>query len=464
MNLQNRLTLIFVLLTALLQLLVFVFIYHFAYKYTEKEFYLRLRQRATIAAQTFLEEDEVSIDIYENIRNIHLQTLPEEKEFIFQVDSITHPITPVADNSLPAGFIERVKEQEYAEMRIGETFYTGMYYHDNEGDFIVALSADDHYGMGKLENLRKILTSCFLVSLLLTWILGRYFARQALFPISRIIDKVNDISATNLNLRLDEGKNSDEITELAVTFNNMLDRLETSFELQSNFVNNASHELRNPLTAILGQVEVALYRERPVAEYIALLRNIESEAVRLDTLVNGLLRLAQTDFDNKGLLTDSIRLDEVLVDIKKSMDNAYPDNKICLDFDALPVDEHELEVMGSGRLLEVALHNIVDNACKFSENKKVNLRLFSYKESLRIIISDQGIGIPPEELKNIYQPFFRATNARGIEGFGFGLPLSNRIIKMHHGQLRVTSQVGKGTIVKIVLPIIKRSSPRALTF
>lgn len=451
MKLRNKLTLVFVLLTGLLQLLVFLLIYHFADKYTENEFYLRLRQRATIAAQAFLGADEMSMDIYEEIRTIHLQTLPEEREVIYPVgDSTRLPAIPA--DSLPENFIRETIADGYAEGQKGQTFYTGLFYHDNEGDFIVVLSARDLYGKGKLKNLRKILIIGFLVSLIITWLLGRYLAMQALSPISRIVHKVKTISATNLHLRLDESNNKDELAELTATFNSMLDRLETSFELQSNFVNNASHELRNPLTAILGQIEVALHKQRPTSTYIELLKGIESEALRLDTLVNGLLRLAQTDYDNKGLPVTPIRVDEVLLEIKQGMDTANPANQIHLDFEELPDDESHLIVLGSRRLLEVALHNILDNACKFSDNQKVQLRLLTYEDTLHIIISDQGIGIPSEELKNIYEPFYRGSNARGIEGFGFGLPLAYRIIKMHHGHLRVTSQVGKGTLVKIILP------------
>ncbi len=461
MKLRNKLTLVFVLLTAMLQLLAFFLIFHFARQYTEKEFYLRLHQRATIAAQTFLEEDEMNIDIYEEIRNIHLQTLPGEKEVIYPFDMQDNPLDPKIERKLPEGFIEKIIRNEYAETKVGDTYYTGLFYHDNEGDFIVVLSARDLYGVGKLVNLRKILVICFFVSLIITWLLGRYLALHALSPISKIVHQVNAISATNLHLRLDEGKSNDEISELAVTFNNMLDRLETSFELQSNFVNNASHELRNPLTAILGQIEVALNKERPAASYISLLKGIESEALRLDTLVNGLLRLAQTDYDNKGLLVTPIRVDEVLVEIKKGINTANPENQIHLDFKDLPENECGLIVMGNRQLLEVAFHNILDNACKFSDNQEVKVRLLANADHLHILISDKGIGIPPNELKSIYEPFFRGSNARGIEGFGFGLPLAYRIVKMHHGQLRVTSQVGKGTIVKIIIPNQEKATKKS---
>lgn len=454
MKLRNKITLVFVLLTSLLQLFVSLLIYHFAQKYTESEFYLRLRQRATIAAQTYLAEDEMDIDIYEKVRTIHLQTLPDEKEMFYPVAAHDWK----NDAHLPESFFLRALKHQSAEIKIDDFYYTGLFYHDNEGDFIVVLAARDLYGNGKLDNLRDTLLASFLFSFALTWILGRYVAKQALSPISRIIKKVNTIEATNLHSRLEVSGKNDELSQLAKTFNSMLDRLEASFELQTNFVNNASHELRNPLTAILGQVEVALNKERSGKEYQEILQGIEAEAGRLDLLVNGLLRLAQADAGNQGLMVVPIRLDEVILDIKRNMDETNPRNKVHLDFDTLPVEESLLVVMGSQRLLEVALYNILDNACKFSENKRVSLRIVASTEEVKVVITDEGIGIPEHELKNIYEPFFRGSNARGIDGFGFGLPLAYRIIKMHHGELRVTSQEGKGTMVKISFP--KKALPK----
>ncbi len=271
-------------------------------------------------------------------------------------------------------------------------------------------------------------------------------------PISKIIKEVNSIRAENLSFRLGTANGYDELGQLAKTFNNMLDRLQISFDLQSNFINNASHELRNPLTAILGQTEIALNKLRSKEDYLSILKNIELEASRLDFLVNGLLKLAKTDFDSKGIIIEPIRLDELILDIKKNIDTSIPENQIELDFEELPANENAITLLGSESLLKVAFGNILENACKFSDNKKVCIKVFSDTSSILLTIRDEGVGIPESELKNIHEPFFRASNVRGIEGFGFGLPLAYRIIKMHSGEIRVLSQIDKGTLVKIKLP------------
>ncbi len=452
MQLRTKITSIFIVLTSLFLTGIFILIYYNSKKYTESEFYLRLTQRATIAAQAYLEGDDLNVDIYDDIRIRHLQTLPNEKEVIYPVDAkLKRPIKEL-DKTLPSSFFQKIFTEEYAELKQGDYYYTGLLYHDSKGDFIVVLSATDLYGFGKLDNLRNTLITAFFISILFIFILGRYYAQQALSPISKIIKDVNLIRAENLSQRLNASNGNDELGQLAKTFNNMLDRLQISFDLQSNFVNNASHELRNPLTAILGQTEIALNKSRSKEEYHSILKNIDLEASRLDFLVNGLLKLAQTDFDSKGFLIEPIRLDEMVLHIKKNIDVSIPNNKIELNFEELPESEEAITLMGSESLLNLALSNIMENACKFSNNKSVTVKILSETDTILLIVKDKGVGIPQDELKNIYEPFFRASNVRDIEGFGFGLPLAYRIIKMHSGKINVVSQIDKGTIVKIRLP------------
>ncbi|WP_084668410.1 HAMP domain-containing sensor histidine kinase [Arenibacter nanhaiticus] len=452
MKLRTKISSIFIGLMSLFLSVIFILIYFVSKGDTESEFYLRLSKRATIAAQAYLDANELNIDIYNDIRIRHLMTLPNEKEFIYPVDTERKLVLGKFDKSLPARFYENIFNEEYAELKIDDYYYVGLLYYDKEGDFIVVLSATDLYGSGKLDNLRNTLLVAFVISILFIFILGRIYATQALSPISKINNEVNSIRAENLSFRLGTEYGKGELGKLAKTFNNMLDRLQISFDLQSNFINNASHELRNPLTAILGQTEIALNKERRIEEYRSILKNIEFEASRLDYLVNGLLKLAKTDFDSKGIVIEPIRLDELILDIKQTIDASIPNNKIEFDFEELPTSEDAITLLGSESLLKVAIGNIIENACKFSDNKKVSIKLFSDNDFIFLTVKDKGVGIPESELKNIYDPFFRATNVRGIEGFGFGLPLAYRIIKMHSGEIRVFSQIDKGTLVKIKLP------------
>ena len=475
MKIRNKIALIFTLITASLLLIAFILIFYFAHLYTENDFYQRLKERATIAAQALLEKDEMSSSIYDDIRKRHLQTLPQEQEQIVSISRIEEsaradslkeqPNVLVFQrlikelskgdeylNQFPSSFFERIISKEYAQAKKHDTYYVGIPYSDNQGDFIVVMSAVDKYGQSKLGNLLRVLIAIFFASLGVIYVMGSYYARQILKPISRITTKANQISAMNLHVRLEAGHKKDELTQLAMTLNNMLDRLETSFDIQRSFVNNASHELKNPLTAILGEVEITLRHERSKQDYIRSLKTVEKEATRLELLVKSLLRLAETDHGKKGLTIESLRVDELLLGVKDDLDSINPNNNITFDFATFPGDPDQLIIQGNRSLLKMVFTNIMDNACKFSNNSAVIIKIKADHVNVKIEIIDYGVGVPQNELKSIVEPFFRASNARNFKGFGIGLPLANKIIKIHGGQLIISSTEGSGTIVLIILP------------
>lgn len=454
MKIRNRITLIFTLLTGSLLIVAFLFIYYFSIRYTNNEFYERLRERTNIVAQSRLEKDELSSRIYEEIRKQHFQILPDEQEAVIKVDVSGRRII---DKNSPPGFPEHflndIFERHHAELKIGEVYHAGILYGDNEGEFIVVASAKDLYGASKIKNLASILIIALLSGLTAIFFIGRFYAGKVLKPIARIIGRANEISATNLHLRLEHEDNRDELFELSLTFNKMLDRLEASFEVQTGFVNNASHELRNPLTGILAATEVVLQRERSAEEYKDSLLVIEKEAQRLDLLLSSLLKLAHTHDNDKGLFVDTLRVDELLLSLKRNIDTLNPGENVAFDFTGLPPESESLIVMGNQGLLTIAFTNIIDNACKFSMGKGVIVSLSSADRSILVSVKDYGLGIPGNELERITEPFFRASNARGFKGFGIGLALAQRIITLHGGAMKMFSQESSGTEVHICLPV-----------
>jgi signal transduction histidine kinase len=453
MQIRRKIALTFTMLTAFLLLATFVFIYFFADQYTRKEFFSRMQERVRIAAQSYLEQDEVSTNIYNEIRKKYLQKLPAEEEEFIRVNIAGKQLLEKKTTHLSQDFLEEIFEEQFANRLIGYTSYAGLLYQDNQGDFLVILSAIDRYGQTKMNNLRNILVIAFLISLVIIYWLGHYYAGHVLQPVSEITSKVNSISVSNLHLRLKRSGNADELDQLANTFNDMLNRLETSFEIQNIFINNASHELRNPLTAILGESEISLNRERSNLEYKESLGKIYHEAIRLDLLVNSLLKLAQTASDKKGLAVEPVFALELIYNIKKSIDLFNPENKVKIRCPVEPEMQQSLFIYGNEGLLEVALKNLIENANKFSDNQEVLLDISVSKGSLEILVQDQGVGIPADEIKNIFEPFYRASNVRGFRGFGVGLSLTQKIIKMHGGVLRFESTVGKGTSIKACFPL-----------
>jgi signal transduction histidine kinase len=320
-------------------------------------------------------------------------------------------------------------------------------------DYKVLAWAIDKVGFKQLDHLKLILFFCFLIGIIIIGIAGLIFASRSLKPISKVVNQVENITASNLNLRLNIGNGHDEIAQLSATFNRMLQRLEDAFKMQRNFVSNASHELRTPLTSITGQIEVALLNSRQPAEYEKILRSLLEDIKQLNSLSNGLLNLAQSSIDPSALKLIPVRIDDLLFESQALMKQHNKEYFISIDFTELPVDYEKLTINGNSNLLKAAFNNLFDNACKFSDDHKADIKIIPEDNMLTIVIKDSGIGIPDDEIGNICEPFYRASNSRLSYGHGIGLSLSKKIIELHKGTLSITSKENFGTIIKIQFPL-----------
>lgn len=452
MKIQTKIALLFAGLTASIVLLISGFAYYIVSRNAFNDFYKRLDIRAVVAAKAVLEKDETSVTVYNEIRDKHLERLPAEREYFIPEDSIRSYAAQHRETGITPAFCETVRRNGSGSFRKGEQFYTGIYYKDNQGNFIVIISARNDLSTEYLGHLRSVLLTGVAVSILLSFMIGVFFSRKILEPVRKISGQVRNISARNLHLRLSPRPGKDEIALLNDTFNNMLDRLETAFETQNNFVSNASHELNTPLTSIIGEAEHILSRPRDADQYKASLEQILREAGKLRDITRSLLSLAQTGFNGKVQNITSIRCDELLYSVRKTVENIIPGSTICFDHSLLPEDADKLVVNGNSQLLELAFTNIVLNACKYSSNKPVYIILTATDRKVIIIVRDQGIGIPYGEVQHVFEPFFRASNTGEFAGYGIGLPLSRNIIRMHQGDIIVRSEQNKGAEIEVELP------------
>jgi len=262
-----------------------------------------------------------------------------------------------------------------------------------------------------------------------------------------------------LNMRVNEGNGTDEIAQLAITFNQMLERLESAFEMQRSFVSNASHELRTPLTSITGQIEVSLMNSRTQVEYEAILESVLEDIKNLNALSNGLLDLAKASSDISAITLYPLRIDEILWETRAEIIERKKDYKISIEFREPIEDEKELTVIGNDHLLKTAIVNLMDNACKFSPNKSVEIYLSVKAKCIVTEFTDNGMGIDPDDLEKIFHPFFRSNNAKNISGNGLGLTLTDKIIRLHQGTILIESRLQKGTTVTVCIPYISLFYP-----
>ncbi len=452
MKTQTKIAIIFFLISLSTIVVLSASVYYFVIQYAAADFYKRLEIRGFITAKSYLDQEQASQTVLEEVRKMHLEKLPEEREYFLKIEEGKGFEQEAAELYMPLQFFDRVLKFGKANYRKDNTFYAGIQYQGKTGKYIVIVSAENYYNNQLLSYLRKIFIVAVIVVSLFSFFIALVFSRQIFNPVKQITDRVKEISTQSLHLRLDSIKVNDEIRELEKTFNNMLDRLETSFETQNNFISNASHELSTPLTTIIGEADVTLTKERSKQEYIESLTIIQKEAERLEKITKSLLFLAQTGLTGKVQKFEKIRIDQLLWDVKNTIDKINPNNKIQINLDFMPDNPEALKINGNEQLLHLALSNLINNACKYSDNQVVQVSIRAADHQLIVSIKDVGIGIPEAELKYIYDPFFRASNTKRYEGYGVGLALTRNILRLHKGELLIHSKINEGTTVQIFLP------------
>lgn len=448
MQIRKKITVTYIALSCFSTLLLSAVIFFLFKQNNEYYFLKRLQDRAKIASSIYYQNDPLKTRYFQEFKKEGLEELIEEKDYVLKVNG-KNTFEYNTDIHLPPDFYAEVMKTGSSWIEEDYRYYYGQIFKESGQKYMVIVTAKDRRGNTSAIYIVQILVFGGLGFLILAYFFGRFLALRVIDPMARITKEVKRISASNLHNRLPDVEGNDEISDLTKTFNDMLDRLETSFEIQANFINNASHELKTPITTIIAETEIMLLKEREAEEYVNSLENINRQASKLGNLTESLLKLTQTGYDGTKQVLDIARMDELLLEAKASIDTLFPDNRVNIKLHNIPDDESLLTIPCNRPLLELALNNIISNGVKYSDNNEVFVTLSADKSKIKIAITDIGIGIPPEDIPYLYEPFFRGKIASKYNGYGLGLPLAMKIIRMHNGELQIQSETGKGTVVNI---------------
>lgn len=452
MQIRTRLTIQFIVSVAAILLLALGYIYvNYAHSLKD-EFYRGLRSKAMLMAETILRRRE-QIQLEVNSRTSDAERLPVSGAIsIYDQDfknifSINPPAEGLSHQTLQDIWDQGECRFEYGNLPAIGIRHNQAYY----GEFIVIAAAN--YDNADLINLRNILVVAFLVVLGIVTLAGWFFAGLAMAPVSRIINEVDQILPTHLNVRLKENKNKDEIGRLIQTFNQMLDRMSLAFKMQRQFVSNVSHELKNPISVISSQLEIALARNRPSEEYISTIQSVLEDVHGLSTMTDRLLQMARIHSENESVPFTRVKLDDVVIQAQHYLKKQKPNYTIAFQISGEFDDEAAFYVYANEALLRVALLNLMENGCKFSPNHHVDVILTIHPEKLtQVEISDSGPGIPASDLPLVFQPFYRGAQQAKIAGTGIGLSLVDSILQLHKIAISVHSQPNSGTIFTLTFP------------
>ncbi|WP_416864833.1 MAG: sensor histidine kinase [Imperialibacter sp.] len=457
MQIRDKLTFLFLLIVALIMGASSLAIYYLSAQYRKQEFYERIENKARNVAKLLIEVEEVDAELLRKIEENNPVSLPNEEITIFDYQNqVLYSSEGVQTVEVNEALLNRIRLEGEVRFVFGNQEVLGVLFTDQYDRVVVVASATDIFGYRKLNNLRNVLFIVFGAGLLFTFISGRIFAQRTLSPISRVIAQVDAIGISNLSSRVDEGNQTDELAQLAGTFNDMLDRLEEAFKLQKNFIANASHELRTPLTAITGQLEVTLLSDRSAEDYKRTVNSVLDDIKNLNYLSNRLLLLAQASSESVESSFGSIRVDELLWQSAGELQKRNPSYRVSISFNE-DLEDDQMTIVGNEQLIKTALLNLMDNGCKYSDPHEVQVSVEPGRGRLVLTFRDFGIGIDEEEQELIFEPFHRGSNAQNIKGHGIGLSLVQRIVKLHEGTLTLISKKGEGSTFTLKLPVEKKN-------
>ena len=452
MNLRTKLTILFSALCSIILLLAFLAIYGFSDNFLENEYEKRLTDKAITTAVLLLKVDQIDSSLLKTIDrakkdNLYLENISilnsQNKEIYTNNDSIHF--------SFSQATLTQIRKEKEFYFKDGDFDVVGITYPHDSLEYLILAGAVDVQRQEKMRQLGTLLISMLLILVSLVTLVGWIYAGRALAPIQRVIHQAESLSTTDLSQRLSESETQDEIGTLITIFNRLLTRIENAFTLQKTFVANVSHELKNPLTKITSQLEVTSLKERGIVEYQQIIKSVLEDVKELNHLSNSLLDLATLSEDTRSFTMSTIRLDEIIWEAREKILTNSPEYDIEFTINEMPEDERQMMVKGNPYLMRTAFINLIENACKFSFDRKAIISLLSSEGEITVRVINRGPGIPSESASKVFQPFYRSDNTAKVKGYGIGLPLAEKIIAIHQGTLELESILGETTVASVTL-------------
>ncbi len=444
MSIRTKMTLLFLSIVTILLLVFCGTIYFLSEIYRQEEYKTRLRQEALTTATVLFNKEEISLDLLKLLAKNQMTVLNKEQIVILNNNDEVIYQSGFEKSAVEPSIVKNIKSKKELFWQQDEIEKYGMVFNNKNQNFILIISAIDKYGLSKQKILALLLSLGGVLVLILSAVGGWFFAGGLLRPMQQMIKKIDNIHASNLNLRLDHTKNNDELSQLALRFNEMLDRLQKAFNAQRSFVSHASHELRTPLTAITGQIQVSLLANDNADELRLMASSVLEDVNQLNTLTNNLLDLTSIHADDTNIDVALVNIVELLYQTRSEILKKYSNCEILISINE--IDDHLPEVYANEPLLFTAFINLVENGVKFSPDHTIFIRIVLSENQVIIKFQNKTENVSEFELENIFDPFIRGSNSKNTKGHGVGLSLTRRIIQLHKGNL-IASLVSPDLIV-----------------
>jgi heavy metal sensor kinase len=325
-----------------------------------------------------------------------------------------------------------------------------------DGCSIVLLAPLDHVDEEMAEVVKAILITVP-ITLGLAAALAYFLARKALSPVEQLRRRADAITAEHLDQRLPLGNPADELGLLAQTINAMIERLDRSFSEVRRFTADASHELRTPIAVIRSEAELGIDTANNVDEAKERLASILEECNRLTFITEQLLALSREDAGMTGRSLEPVQLAPMLTDVIGVMQPLASGRSLVIESSG----DGDVVVRGDEQRLRQVFYNLLDNAIKYTPGGgKIEVSQRQQNGEVVVDVRDTGIGIPPTELRRVFDRFYRVNQGegRGAAGTGLGLSIVQSIVAAHGGRVEVESKTGNGSVFRVSLPIANSAS------
>lgn len=370
--------------------------------------------------------------------------------FSFSNDEVSRQISEriMLDNGENTGF----KEISIDKQKIN--YYQKILKYDNRSYKIQTFSLIRQEEM-QLRFLYIVFMIANLVGIIISFTIGSYVSKKMLEPIKKIRNTAERISIEDLSERIDVSGPNDDLKDLAITFNDMIDRLDKSFKKQTRFVSDASHELRTPIAVIQGYVNLIDRWGKSDPDVLQeSIDSIKSETEHMNKLVKKLLFLAKSDQNKTQVQREIINLNDIGNEILKEIE--IMEIKQIFKFDII---DDDVNIIGDYSLIKQLLWVLVENSIKYTNaNKSISLEIYKDKQSAYICVKDNGRGIPDEDIPYIFDRFYRVDKSRNkdIPGTGLGLSIAKWIANQHNAKISVFSELDKGTSMIVTFSLYEK--------
>ncbi len=435
MTLKNRISLLVSLLFTILFGLASTVIFILYSNYRKEEFRDRLEIKALSNIKLLVNVKQIDNQLLKIIDQNSINKLYDEKTLVFDSNyKLIYSSIDDAKINWSVDDLKYLKKNKTFFKQQGDYEVYGVFYDTNDKDFYALISATDDYGKKKLLFLRYTLVVSYIFFTCLCWVITSFTVKKAMNPLNAFHQKIKNINENNLDTRIESKSTKNEIDLIADEFNFMMDRIEVSYQKQKEFTAHASHELRTPLSRMTSQIENVVADPDTKPKNKSFLNTILTDVNHLSELINSLLILSKID-NSEAENHEVQRIDEILFSSIEKINKTFPDFVILFEMEESEDLDTALEIKGNKNLLEIALSNILKNACVYSDNKQAKVKISTDRYHLIVSVSNSGDTLSEEEQKNLFQPFMRGKNAKGTAGFGLGLRIVQRILTLHKANI-----------------------------